>query len=74
MSIGGPRLLDDKQWHINTLELKTIFLDLKSFIKEDKIHIMVFSESITAIACINKIGTSHSEICHHFPKLISEFI
>lgn len=70
MSIGGPWLLDDKQWHINALELKTIFLDLKSFIKEDKTHIMVFSESITAIACINKIGISHLDICHRFSKLI----
>ena len=61
MSAGGPWLLQEKQWHINALELKTILLGLKSFIKEEKIHIKVFSDSTTATVCyyINKIGTSH---------------
>ena len=30
MSIGGPWLLEDKQWHVNALELKTTFLGFKS--------------------------------------------
>ena len=55
---------------MNELELKAIFLGLKFFIKEEKTHIKVFSDSTTAIGCINKIGTSHSDICHHFTKLI----
>ena len=46
---------------------------MKSFIKEQRIHIKVFSDSTTAIGCINKLGTSHSDICHHFTKLISEW-
>ena len=25
----------------------------------------VFSDSATTVACINKLGTSHSELCHH---------
>ena len=70
MSTGGPWVLEEKQWHINALELKAIFLDLKSFIKEEKIHIKVFT---TAIGCINKIGTSHSDIYHHFTKVIWEW-
>ena len=43
---------------------------MKSFIKEKKIHINVFSDSTTAIGCINKIETSHSGICHHFTRRI----
>ena len=66
----GVWLLEEKQWHMNELELKAIFLGLKFFIKEEKTHIKVFSDSTTAIGCINKIGTSHSDICHHFTKLI----
>ena len=40
--------------HINALELKAVFPGLQSFIKEEKIHIKVFSDSTTAIRCINK--------------------
>ena len=32
----------------------------------------VFSDSTTAIACINKLDTSHSELCHHITKQIWE--
>ena len=68
MSTGGPWLLDEKQWHTNALELKAILLTLKYFIKEEKIHIEVFSDSATAIDNINKIGNSYSDICHPFHK------
>ena len=70
---GGTWFLEEKQWHINALELKAILLGLKSFIKQEKIQIKVFSESASAIRCINKIGTSHSDICHYFTKLIWEW-
>ena len=68
MSTGGPWLLEEKQWHINALELKAILLGLKYFIKEKKIHIEVFSDSATAIENINKIGNSYSDIFHPFHK------
>ena len=41
--------------HINALELKAVLPGFQSFIKEEKIHIKVFSDSATAIGCINKI-------------------
>ena len=44
-----------------------------SFVKEHGIHVKVFSDSTTAIACINKLGTSHSELCHHITKQIWEW-
>ena len=62
-----------EQLHINALELKARLLGLRYFIKEEKINIKVFSDSTTAIGCINKTGTSHSDICHHFAKLIWEW-
>ena len=37
------------------------------------IHVKIVSDSTTAIACINKLGTSHSELCHHITKQIWEW-
>ena len=65
MSTGGPWHLNEKQLHANAFELKVIPLGLKPFIKEEKIHIKVFSDSTTAIGYINKIATSHSDTCYH---------
>ena len=43
-----------------------------SIVKDHGIHVKVFSDSTTAIACINKLGTSHSELCHQNTKQIWE--
>ena len=51
--------------YINALELKSILLSLMSIVKDHRIHVNVFSYSTIAIACINKLGTSHLELCHH---------
>ena len=69
MSTGGSRINTEKNWHINALELKYILLSLMSIVKDHGI----FSDSTTAIACINKLGTSHSELCHHITKQIWEW-
>ena len=74
MSIGGTWFLEEKRRHVNVLELKTILLGLKSFIKRKKIHMKVLSDSTNAIAGINKIGTFHSDIYHHFAKQIWEWV
>ena len=68
MSTGGSWINIQKSWDINALELKAILLSIMSFVKEHGIHVKVFSDSTTAIACINKLGTSHSELCHHITK------
>ena len=44
-----------------------------SIVKDYGIHFKIFSDSTTAIACINKLGTSHSELCHHITKQIWEW-
>ena len=73
MSTGGSWINTEKNWHINALELKSILLSLMSIVKDHGIHVKVFSDSTTAIACINKLGTSHSELCHHITKQIWEW-
>ena len=66
-------LTQEKNWHINPLELKAILLSIMLFIKEHRIQVKFFSDSTTAIACINKLEISHSELCHHITKQIWEW-
>ena len=44
-----------------------------SIVKDDRTHVKVFSDSTTAIAYINKLVTSHSELCHRITEQIWEF-
>ena len=60
MSTGGSWITTEKNWR------------LKSIVKDHGIHVKVFSDSTTAIACINKLGTSLSELCHYITKQIWE--
>ena len=48
-----------KKERFNTLELKPILLSLVPVLNDHGIHVKVFSDSATAIACINKLGTSN---------------
>ena len=68
-STGRSWINAAKDSHKNALELKSILLSLMSIVKDHGIH-MKFYNSATAIACINKFGTSHSESCHHITKAI----
>ena len=68
MSTGGSLNNTEKNWHIKALELKSVLLSLIVIVKDHGIHLKVFSDSTTAIGWINKLGTSHSELCHHITK------
>ena len=54
----GERWSDDKiHYHINVLELLSIELALKAFLKDsNKKHVRIFSDNTTAVAYINKQG------------------
>ena len=39
-----------------------------SILKDHAIHIKVSLDSTTAIGCINKLETFHSELYHHITK------
>ena len=73
MSTEGSWINTEKNWRINALEVKSILLSLVSIVKYHGIHVKVFSDSATSIACINISGTSHSESCHHITKQIWEW-
>ena len=79
MSTGGSWINTEKNWHINALESKSILLSIMSIDKDYGIHVKVFSDStvfsvFSATACINKLGTSLSELCHHITKQIWEWV
>ena len=59
VSTGRAWLLDEKLMHINVLELKTILLALKSFVKTSHKDVKIMYDNTTAVHCINEMGTSH---------------
>lgn len=57
---GGQWLPEEKVFHINYLKLKAAFFALKCFQKlfcGRQVRIMI--DNITALACLNHMGTSH---------------
>ena len=62
---------EETQDHINVLELKAILFGLKSLACHIQLaHIKILCDNSTAVACINKFGTSHSGKCDTLSKQI----
>ena len=62
---GGLWLPTEAVFHINYLELKAAYFALKCF--ESKLshkHVRLLLDNSTAVACINNMGTSHSDSCN----------
>ncbi|KAK7109102.1 hypothetical protein V1264_013207 [Littorina saxatilis] len=62
---GGLWLPTEAAFHINYLELKAAYFALKCF--ESKVsqkHVRLLLDNSTAVACINNMGTSHSDSCN----------
>ena len=60
--------------HINVLELKAALLGLQCFAKDKKdIHIRLMMDNTTAVACVSKMGTSHSVLCNNVTQEIWAF-
>ena len=72
--INGRWTDEEKDLHINNLELLSIFISLKSFkrIFLGK-HVRIMSDSATAIAYVNNMGGSRSITCHKIAKQIWEW-
>ena len=70
-SMGGLSSTSEMKKHINVLELKAIVFGLKSLAKGlTKVYIKVLADNWTAVACINKFGTSRSHDCESVTKEI----
>ena len=62
----------DKEYHINYLELKAIYLAIKAYRNswEGCKHIRIRSDNTTAIAHINNMRDLVSDSCNHLAKEI----
>ena len=72
-SSSTGRLFSDEETknHINVLELKAILFGLESLARDIRLaHIKILCDNSTAVACINKFGTSHSGKCNTLTKQI----
>ena len=59
---GGQWNHAEAQSSINVLELKAVLLSLQSFVREKfNIHVRHMIDNTTAVACVSKMGTSHSD-------------
>ena len=62
---GGVWLPIERTFHINFLELKAAFFALKAFQTQlQGKHVRLMLDNTTAIACLNHMGTSHSDSCN----------
>ena len=70
---GGHWDYAEAQNNINVLELKAALLALQSFDREKaNIHVRLVMDHATAIACVSKMGTSHSVQCNAVTKKIKK--
>ena len=68
---GGKWLPEESSFYINYLELKAVYFAPKRFQGEivGK-HARIMIDNTTAVACINHMGTSHSESCNMMTQTI----
>ena len=58
---GGRWSVQEQERHINALELQAILLGIQTFLKgKEGIHIRIMTDNTTALACINKQGSTKS--------------
>ena len=65
---GGRWNEEEASLHINVLELKAILFGLKSFCKQDRLHVRVFTDNTTALAYVKHMGGVRSELCNEVAK------
>jgi len=71
LKTSGRWTFEEKQFHINYLELLAIFYGMKSF-KNEIIcsHIRILSDNITAVSYVNKMGGLKSPNCDKLARKI----
>lgn len=73
-SAGGNWLPEEARCHINVLELKAALFALQSFrLSLRGKHVRIMLDNTTAVACINHMGTSHSDLCNDMACMIWQF-
>ena len=68
---GGQWSTEEKNCHINYLELKGVFFGLKCLCTDNRIsHVRIMTDNTTAVACINKQGSTKSKMCNEISREI----
>ena len=70
---GGRWNSFESQYHINVLELMAIYFALKSFCKENGLHVKIFTDNTTALAYVKHLGGVRSSICNNIAQQIWNF-
>ena len=70
---GGHWLVTETGMSINALELKAGLFGLQSLLPSTCRHVRMMMDNTTAVACVNKMGTSHSKHCNMITKQIWDF-
>jgi hypothetical protein len=71
---GGQWNLEEKNFHINFLEMKAVMLGLQALCKdENSVHICLQSDNTTTVSYINSMGGIKSEICNAMALQIWEW-
>lgn len=59
-----------KSMHINALELKAILFGLKALVTDQDIHLQILFDNTSAVHILNKMGSSHTEVCDSLVQVI----
>ena len=70
---GGRWNFHEIQFHINVLELLAIYFALKSFCKQDGLHVKIFTDNTTALAYVKHMGGVRSPQCNKVAQQIWNF-
>ena len=69
----GHWLVTETGMSINALELKAGLFGLQSLLPSTCRHVRMMMDNTTVVACVNKMGTSHSKHCNMITKQIWDF-
>ena len=61
----------EKNFHINYLRIKAAFFALKCLLsKLQKKHVRLMLDNVTAVSCLNHMGTNHSVSCNAITQAV----
>lgn len=70
INTGGRWLQSEEDDHINALELKAIYLGLRSLAKITNSHVKLLTDNNTALAYVRRMGGTKSPRCNEIAKMI----
>ena len=69
---GGQWSEEESELHINVLKLEAVLFDMESLVRMINTQVKILSDNTTTVRAINKMCTSHSDICNQVANEISD--